>query len=355
MSSSSSRTPSSSLPRSCSICHIIPSSMLRKLALHPDTTVAERDALLVSADAAAFARGERSATRFAALAPLVTASAGVKHRDVYDAAGKKKLPGKLLRTEGGAAATDAIVNEAYDSTGTTYDFYAEMLSRNSVDGQGMRLRSTVHSGRSPDNAFWNGSQMVFGDATANGPFVGSFAATVDVVAHELTHGVSQFSVPGGGLDYIDQSGALNESWSDVFGSIVKQWKLKQDVNAADWLIGAGLMKAKFGKALRSMKDPGTAWSMDDQPKDMHGYVDGGDVHTNSGIPNRAFYLAAHGLGGHSWEKAGRIWYRALGLMHPQATFAEAAHATEQAAGLLFGAHGAEAKAVHSAWKTVKVI
>ena len=281
--------------------------------------------------------------------------AGVKHRDLYDAGGKKRLPGRLVRSEGGPLATDAAINDAYDSTGITYDFYAEMLSRNSVDGQGMKLRSTVHSGKSPDNAFWNGSQMVFGDATANGPFVGSFAATVDVVAHELTHGVTQYSVPGGGLDYIDQSGALNESWSDVLGSVVKQWSRKEDVAAADWLIGAGLMKAKFGKALRSMKDPGTAWSMDDQPKDMAGYVEGGDVHTNSGIPNRAFFLAAQALGGHSWEKAGRIWYRALGLMHPQATFSDAARATEQAATMLFGSQGPEVKAVLQAWKTVKVI
>jgi Zn-dependent metalloprotease len=339
----------------CRVCHIIPSSMLRKLALHPDVSVAERDALLASADAAAFARGERAAARFVALAPSLLLSPGVKHRDVYDAAGKKKLPGKLLRTEGGPAATDSAVNDAYASTGMTYDFYAEMLARNSIDGQGMKLRSTVHSGRSPDNAFWNGTQMVFGDMTAGGPFTGSFAASLDVVAHELTHGVTQFAVPGGGLDYVDQSGALNESWSDVFGSIVKQWSHKQDVNAADWLIGAGLMKSKFGKALRSMKDPGTAWSMDDQPRDMSGYVDGGDVHTNSGIPNRAFYLAAHELGGHSWEKAGRIWYRALGLLQPQATFADAAHATAQAAAVLFGSHGAEVKAVTHAWKTVKVV
>jgi Zn-dependent metalloprotease len=345
---------SSLLPSSCPMCHIIPSSMLRKLALHPDSSTAERDALLVSADAAAFARGERSVAKFAALA-LVRRTPGPKHRDVFDGGGKKKLPGKLLRTEGGSAVADAVVNDAFDSTGTTFDFYLELLNRNSIDGQGLKIESTVHSGRSPDNAFWNGTQMVFGDATANGPFVGSFAATVDVVGHELTHGVTQFTVPGGGLDYIDQSGALNESWSDVFGSVIKQWSHKQDVNSADWLIGAGLMKAKFGKALRSMKAPGTAWSLDDQPKDMTGYVDGGDVHTNSGIPNRAFYLAAQALGGNSWDKAGRIWYRALALLHPQATFAEAARATEQAATLLYGAKSHEVEAVVTAWKTVKVI
>ena len=338
----------------CRVCHIIPSSMLRKLALHPDASTAERDALLASADAAAFARGERSAARFVALAPALLLSPGVKHRDVYDAFGKKKLPGKLLRTEGGPAATDSVINDAYASTGMTYDFYAEMLARNSIDGQGMKLRSSVHSGRSPDNAFWNGTQMVFGDMTAGGPFTGSFAASLDVVAHELTHGVSQFAVPGGGLDYVDQSGALNESWSDVFGSVIKQWSHKQDVNAADWLIGAGLMKPKFGKALRSMKDPGTAWTMDDQPKDMHGYVEGGDVHTNSGIPNRAFYLAAHELGGHSWEKAGRIWYETLRdkRLKRTATFAQFARYTVVNAAHFFG--NAERRAVANAWAAVGV-
>jgi Zn-dependent metalloprotease len=224
-----------------------------------------------------------------------------------------------------------------------------------VDGHGLKLESTVHSAQAPDNAFWNGSRMVFGDATARGPFTGSFAALIDVVAHELTHGVTQYTVPGGGLDYVDQSGALNESWSDVFGSIVKQWSLKQDVKAADWLIGAGLLKPQFGKALRSMKAPGTAWTEDDQPSDMTGYVDGGDVHTNSGIPNRAFFLAADAIGGRSWEKAGKIWYRALSLLHGSASFKEAAEATVQAATLLFGAGGPEVQAVEQAWRKVQVL
>jgi len=187
-----------------------------------------------------------------------------------------------------------------------------------------------------------------------GPFTGSFTSTIDVVAHELTHGVTQYTVPNG-LDYVDQSGALNESWSDVMGSVVKQWLNKQNVNAADWLIGAGLMKPEYGVALRSMKNPGSAWKEDDQPGDMKGYVDGGDVHTNSGIPNHAFYLAASGIGGYSWEKAGRIWYRALSLLSSQASFVDAAKATVDAASALFGAGGPEAAAVTAAWTKVKVL
>jgi Zn-dependent metalloprotease len=330
--------------------------MLRKLALQPSMPAQQRDALLVSAEAAAFARGERTVARLAGLGLIAAAPPSAqKHRDVFDAGGKKTLPGKLMRTEGGPpVANDDPVNQAYDSTGTTYDFYKEILNRNSVDGRGLKIESTVHSGKAPDNAFWNGSRMVFGDATAGGPFMGSFAAAIDVVAHELTHGVTQYTVPGG-LDYVDQSGALNESWSDVFGSVVEQWSKNQDVKAASWLIGAGMMKPEYGTALRSMKAPGTAWKGDDQPGDMSGYVDGGDVHTNSGIPNHAFYLAASAIGGYSWDKAGRIWYRALSLLTSEATFAEAAKATVDAAGALFGAGGAEAAAVSNAWKTVKVI
>jgi Zn-dependent metalloprotease len=167
--------------------------------------------------------------------------------------------------------------------------------------------------------------------------------------------VTQYTVPGGGLVYDGESGALNESMSDVFGTLVKQWKLGQDVNAASWLIGEGIMGAKYGKALRSMKDPGTAWTGDDQPHDMDGYVKDGDVHTNSGIPNHAFFLAAMAIGGRAWEKAGPIWYRALPMLHPDATFKDAARATIDAAGLLYGAGKQEQAAVRTAWTQVKVL
>jgi len=217
----------------------------------------------------------------------------------------------------------------------------------------MRLDSFVHYGRNFNNAFWDGSEMTFGDG--DGVTFTGFAKSLDVVAHELTHGVTQFTVPGG-LDYVGQSGALNESISDVFGSIVKQWSLKQDVNSADWLIGEGIMGASAGNALRSMKSPGdtsVTWPGDDQPSTMSGFVEGGDVHTNSGIPNHAFYLAAVALGGYSWERAAKIWYAALPMLTSTATFVDAAKATITAATNLFGAEGREA--VMNAWTEVEVI
>ena len=332
-------------------CFIVPPKMLRKLA-DDAATEDERNRLLDQVEISAHLRGQRS------VAPLRTAfvaSIGEKNRDVFDAHNKSALPGKLVLEEGGKPSSDPAVNQAYDGAGTTYDFYHDVLQRNSVDNKGLRLDSTVHYQKQYNNAFWNGEQMVFGDG--DGKLFLGFTGALDVIAHELTHGVTQYAVPGG-LVYDGQSGALNESISDVFGSVVKQWHLKQSVDQADWLIGAGIMAPSVGKALRSMADPGNkdlTWSGDDQPKDMSGYVDGGDVHTNSGIPNHAFYAAAIALKGNSWDKAGPIWYKALPLLTPNATFADMAKATTQAATLLYGDGSAEVNAVQAAWKVVGVL
>ena len=325
--------------RRCPACFIVPSRVLLDLGDPASAILSEQ------------MRGHRIA---AGLATFTSVPAGEKRRTIYDTGGTKTLPGKLVRGEGDPPSKDLTVNAAYDNAGITYDFYAEELRRNSIDGRGLRLDSTVHYGHAYNNAGWDGRQMIYGDGDGK-LFIG-FASALDVVAHELTHGVTQYMVSGG-LVYEDQSGALNESISDVFGSVVKQWSLRQTVTQADWLIGAGIMGPGVGKALRSMKDPGNkaqTWKGDDQPKDMSGYVNGGDVHTNSGIPNHAFFLAATALGGNSWTKAAPIWYRALSLLTPYATFAEAAKATLDAVGLL-GLGGAERNAVQSAWQTVKVI
>src|SRR5260221_6079606 len=155
--------------------------------------------------------------------------------------------------------------------------------------------------------------MVYGDG--DGDLFELFTKPIDVTGHELTHGVTQYSA---NLNYQDQSGALNESFSDVFGSLVKQQALNQTTEQADWLIGQGIFTSKVhGVALRSMKAPGTAYEdpvlgKDPQPADMHSFVktvdDNGGVHLNSGIPNKAFYLAATAIGGYAWDVAGEIWY-----------------------------------------------
>jgi Zn-dependent metalloprotease len=284
-----------------------------------------------------------------------------EERAIYTDANTENLPGTEVRAEGGTPTGDVTADEAYDGLGATFDFYLTVYDRWSVDGKGLPLKGTVHYGRLYDNAFWNGSQMVFGDG--DGSVFGRFTGALDVIGHELTHGVTQYTA---NLVYRGQSGALNESVSDVFGSMVKQYKLKQTADSADWLIGAGLFQPTVhGVALRSMKDPGTAYDdptigRDPQPATMAGYVDtpedDGGVHINSGIPNHAFYLAATAIGGNSWEGAGRVWYDVLTspMLPAAATFAAFGTATVQAAKRRFGPYSEEARAVSAAWHQVGV-
>ena len=290
--------------------------------------------------------------------PLTTTDSEGRLRTVYDAEHGFGLPGKAVRGEGEPATDDVSVNEAYDALGATYDYFFQVHRRDSIDGRGLPLDATVHYRRAFSNAFWNGRQMVFGDG--DGEIFGRFTQSLDMIGHELTHGVTQYEA---GLDYQDQSGALNEHMSDVYGSLVKQYARQQTSSKADWLVGAGLWaKGIRGKALRSLKAPGTAYDdprlgKDPQPANMKDYVDtaddNGGVHINSGIPNHAFYLASIGFGGKAWMKAGKVWYLALTQsLHRDADFLVAAAATVDAAGRLFGTKGATV--VRTAWKKVGI-
>jgi Zn-dependent metalloprotease len=290
--------------------------------------------------------------------PALTPTATVA---IYTAAGKETLPGTLVRGDTAPASGDVAVDEAHDGLRATLTLYGEVFDRDSVDGKGLDLIGTVHYGTGYDNAEWTGSQMLFGDG--DGTLFNRFTIAVDVMGHELTHGVTQYSAA---LDYQDQAGALNESVSDVFGSMVKQHAAdpQQTSAEADWLIGAGLLAAGVnGVALRSMKAPGTAYDdprlgKDPQPATMAGYVSGtadnGGVHTNSGIPNHAFYLVATALGGYAWQQAGPIWYDVLtgGTCPSSATFAQFAQLTIDSATRLFGTQ--VAGSVKDAWDQVGV-
>jgi Zn-dependent metalloprotease len=281
---------------------------------------------------------------------------GQVQRSIYSAKNTTNLPGTLLRSEGQAKTGDVAADEAYDYLGATYAYYWDRLHRNSIDDAGLPLHGTVHYGKKYDNAFWNSAQMVFGDG--DGKLFNRFTISLDVVGHELTHGVTENEA---GLVYFNQAGALNESVSDVFGSLVKQYALKQSAKQADWLIGAGLLAASVkGKALRSMSNPGTAYDdpvlgKDPQPAHMKDYVhtaqDNGGVHINSGIPNRAFYLAATAIGGNAWDRAGHIWYDTLrdNKLKANASFAAFAKLTVSHA-----TNAKETKAVKSAWNTVGI-
>jgi Zn-dependent metalloprotease len=282
------------------------------------------------------------------------AAPAVVHRKIYNTHNSVTLPGTLVQSDSAPASTDVEVQEADAGSKTTAAFYQSVFGRSSVDGHGLTLISTVHYDHKYDNAFWNGSQMVYGDG--DGTLFDRFTKCLDVIGHELTHGVTQYTAH---LVYHNQPGALNESISDVFGSMVKQRVLGQTAATADWLIGEGLFLPKAGvnrTALRSMKAPGTAYDdpatigKDPQPADMAHYVnlpdtqngDNGGVHINSGIPNRAFYEAATAFGGHSWEKAGKVWYTVLtgGHLPSTASFADFRNLTVATAQTLFGSAGA---------------
>jgi Zn-dependent metalloprotease len=297
-----------------------------------------------------------------ALDPLSISAGGSPNRTIYDAKNKEDLMGAVVaREEGNAATNDEAVDEAYDGLGSTYEFLWEVFDRNSIDDEGFRLDGVVHFGDGYDNAFWDGQRMVFGDG--DGELFNRFTASLDVIGHELGHGVTEDEA---GLQYWQQSGALNESMSDVIGSMVKQYKLGQSAEQADWLIGAELLGPDVtGDALRSMKAPGTAYDddvlgKDPQPAHMRDYVetmgDNGGVHINSGIPNHAFYRLAIALGGNSWDRAGPIWYETLRdrRVKPTVGFRGFARATLRSAERMFGEGGGVADAVWQSWDQVGI-
>ena len=337
------------------VCHFVPPFLLEKLArghADPDVCASGEHTLAIDAELRA-----RRASRPPGL-PNEVAGPGADRWTVYTADHGADLPGARARATGEPPSGDSAVDEANDGVQATLAFYREVLGRASYDGHGTEVVATVHYEKNYDNAFWDGKQLVFGDG--DGKVFERFTRPVDVLGHEFTHAVTQYTA---NLTYQGQPGALNESISDAFGSCLKQRLAGQSAAEADWLIGQGLFAPSVqGVALRSMAAPGTAYDdptlgKDPQVGSMADYVDttddNGGVHTNSGIPNRAFYLAATGIGGSSWEGAGPIWYAALTSgVGADTDFAGFAAATVKAA----SAVSAEAEqAVRSAWTTVGVL
>lgn len=283
------------------------------------------------------------------------------NREIRDAAGEEDVQGRVVRLEGDDPTGDPAVDDAYDSLGDTFNFFRDVFARNSIDDAGMPLRGVVHFGQAYANAFWDGRRMVFGDG--DGVVFSGLTGSLDVIGHELGHGVTEDE---GALEYLGQSGALNESLSDVWGSLVKQYKHQQAAEEADWLIGADIFSPDIqGDALRSMKEPGTAYDdptlgKDEQPAHMNDYVnttaDNGGVHINSGIPNHAFYTTAMALGGKAWERAGHIWYETVRspVLKPRDEFTTFAGITLAAAARLYGAGSQEEGAVQEGWDKVGV-
>jgi len=275
------------LGQACGCCSIVPSHLLDRLAAAEDPNVASAAARTIRINTSL--RAFRNQLSTGASSPAAAKRTGLR-RQVFNCQRFGDLPGDLVRSENDQPVADAAVNQAFDHAGTSWKFFNQVFKRESVDDHGRTLVSSVHYSQNYDNAFWNGNQMVYGDG--DGKVFQNFTNSLDVIAHELTHGVTQFSAQ---FPYQDEQGALNESFSDVFGSLVKQWSLGQTVDEADWLIGAGILAPGVkGRALRDMANPGTAFDDPDlgkdlQPVHMKDYVktsdDEGGVHINSGIPN----------------------------------------------------------------------
>lgn len=257
-------------------------------------------------------------------------------RYLYDCQGNFQEKVKLIRSDNGmeGGALDAAAAKAWDHVGMVREFLTNVLTRNSIDDAGMDFHINVHYGSRYANAFWDGDEIVFGDG--DGEVFCCLTNSLDVVAHEIGHGITQYTA---NLDYNGQSGALNEHFSDVLGTAITQYVEGKEDEAADWIIGDEVMaKNVNGEALRSMLAPGTAFDnslmgRDPQPAHMKDYFAGAEdnqgVHINSGIPNRAFALAARNIG--STKAATLIWYTGLKKLWHNANFSDAALILSEAA------------------------
>src|SRR5436190_10893354 len=223
-------------PRHSIFC-IMPPHILR--AIMERGTLEERTAASGTLAVDSTFRSLRAtATLLRQIAPEVAAQPATKQRTIYTANNQQQLPGTIVASDKNPppANGDPALVEALNGLGATWDFYFEVFDRQSIDDEGMPLNATVHYGSRYNNAFWNGQQMVFGDG--DGELFNRFTIALDVIGHELGHGVTEDET---GLVYLFQPGALNEHLSDVWGSLIKQWYLGQTADQADWLIGAGLL------------------------------------------------------------------------------------------------------------------
>lgn len=284
-------------------CHIVPPHILEELAKRGNISC--KKALN---DSKRFLERRRTALNNLLVREFRD---GNGERFIYDSQNKYEQRVALVRKEGQEAGQDETANKAYDTSGFVRDYFKDTFGLNSIDGNGLNIISNIHYGEAYNNAFWDGDEMTYGDG--DGKEFTSFASAIDVVAHELAHGVTQFL---SNLEYRSQPGALNEHFSDVFGTVIKQKYLKQDISEADWLIGDSVVTENFpGVAIRSMKAPGTANEFDTQPDHMDNYysgtADNQGVHINSGIPNKAFYLSCLEIG---IDECALIWFETLKVL-----------------------------------------
>jgi len=280
-------------------------------------------------------------------------------RKVYSANNGTSLPGTLKRSEGQAATSDVDVNAAYDGTGATYEAYKAFWNRDSYNNAGAALISSVHYSSNYCNAFWNSTQMVYGDGDSSQGCL-PLARAVDVTAHELTHAVTENE---SGLVYSGESGGLNEAMSDIFGAFTEAYvdggkTGTLTVSSDTWKVGEDILPP----ALRYMNDPAADGASKDFWVSGVGNV---DVHYSSGIANLAFYLMSQGgthprgksnitVTGVGMTKAIRVFYEAnVNILTSNANFLAAGNASVQAA-VNLGYPLADQISVAKAWQAVGV-
>jgi Zn-dependent metalloprotease len=337
-----------------SCCQIIPPDLLYQII--KEGTSEQKDKALRTLELSQSLRTQRSILARIHVGGLIVSGHQQKRRVVYDAKHAEdifSLPGEPARYEEDTEDTaDKDVDTCFYNTGQVYDFYKEVFMRNSIDDDGIAMHSSVHFGVDFDNAVWTGNQMVYGDGS-NLLFKRGSLTNLTVTAHELTHGVTDYEA---NLVYRGQPGALNEHLSDVFAVMCDQWVNRLTVNESSWLIGKDMLVE--GQALRSLKEPGTAYASDKQISHIKDYHTGMRIHYSSGIPNKAFYLTCMGIGNssRSWEKAGKIWYVALkDRLKEYSKFQDIADITFDIAGSLFGKDSREQDSVYKGWEGVGII
>lgn len=259
-----------------------------------------------------------------------------------------QLPGKII-TSSNTTFHDPAGVDAHAYAAKVYDYFYTKFKRKSYDNQGASIISSVHVGERWNNAAWNGKQMLYGDGDDD-TFI-NLAGALDVIGHEITHAVTEKTA---NLQYFGESGALNESISDIFGATIE---------AKNWLIGEDVYTPNIaGDALRSMSDP-TDYAQPDHYRDLYiGMEDNGGVHINSGINNKAAYLIAVGgthdniqVKGIGKDKMAKIYYHALTkYLTSSAQFSQMRRAVIHSTQDLYGANSNEVKTVTKAYDAIGV-
>lgn len=336
-------------------CQLIPDEVLERLGCDPKLSKELCERAAYSARLSQHFRDIRQQTRKLAGFVLENHSLSTLTENpevtVFDCRQTQSLPGLQVKDAG--KSEDVSVQRTYDETDRMATFLRKEFKRNSIDGAGMTLMSSVHYGKKYNNAMWNGLQMVYGDG--DGELFVDFTLGTDVIGHELVHGITQYTLQ---LEYDDEPGGLNESLSDCFGSMFRQWRKKQDAASADWLIGNDIIgpatRERGYTCLRDLSEPDGKHCLAPQPTRHAELKPGQDPHNTSGPPNLAFCTACKLVGGYSWETVGKIWYHAMtasGMM-PRMSMAQFAGKTREAATELYGKESAAESAVDAGWKKV---